>query len=101
MQSRLSFRSFPSQICAFSPEAADAIGRAGVQLVGIDAPSVDPLESKTLPAHHAFARHRTRILENLNLEGVTDGWHELVALPLRIVDGDASPVRAVLRELPE
>ena len=94
-----SFRSFPSRICAFSPEAADAIGQAGVRLVGIDAPSVDPLESKTLPAHHAFARHRTRILENLNLRGVPDGEYELVALPLRIVDGDASPVRAVLREL--
>ncbi len=56
-----------------------------------------PLESKRLPAHHAFARHRTRILENLNLQRVPDGEYELVALPLRIVDGDASPVRAVLR----
>jgi arylformamidase len=38
------------------------------------------------------------LLENLDLTGVPDGDdYELIALPLRIVGGDSSPVRAILR----
>ena len=39
------------------------------------------------------------ILENLDLSDVPEGDYELIALPLRIVGCDSSPVRAVLREL--
>ena len=42
----------------------------------------------------------TRVLEGLVLDHVAPGWYELIALPLPIVGGDASPVRAILRELP-
>ena len=87
---------FPDSFVHFTPEAAEAIGRAGVRLVGLDAPSVDNAESKELPCHHAFHRHGTLILENLLLDGVPEGEYQLVALPLRIASGDASPVRAVL-----
>lgn len=88
---------FPERIRFFTPEAATALGRAGVRLIGVDAPSVDPIDSKDLPAHRAFGRAGVAILENLLLGGVPDGDYELVALPLRIAGGDASPVRAVLR----
>lgn len=66
-------------------------------LIGIDTPSVDLCESKDLPAHHAFLRHNVSILEGIVLTGVPDGEYELVALPLRLIGFDASPVRAVLR----
>lgn len=91
-------RSFPSRFVHFSTEAAQAVGQAGVRLIGLDAPSVDFVDSKELPCHHIFHRHGTAILENLLLQGVPDGEYELIALPLRIADGDASPVRAVLRK---
>jgi arylformamidase len=39
------------------------------------------------------------MLEGLVLDGVAEGEYELIALPLRIKGGDASPVRAVLRTL--
>jgi arylformamidase len=65
-------------------------------LIGTDAPSVDPAESKDLPAHRAFLRHGVFILENICLRDVPDGDYELIALPLRLVDGDAAPARAVL-----
>lgn len=89
---------FPERFVHFSTEAAEAIGRAGVRLVGLDAPSVDFVDSKELPCHHIFHRHGTAILENLLLQGVPDGDYQLIALPLRIAGGDASPVRAVLME---
>jgi arylformamidase len=37
------------------------------------------------------------ILEGLLLDGVPEGRYELIALPLKLVGFDASPVRAVLR----
>lgn len=87
---------FPERFPALTPEAADRLVAAGVRLVGTDAPSVDPFDSATLPAHRVLARAGVPILENLLLDGVPAGVYRLVALPLRLVDGDASPVRAVL-----
>jgi arylformamidase len=69
----------------------------GLRLVGIDTPSVDPKNSKSLETHKALLERRVVILENLNLESVEEGPYDLVALPLRIIGGDASPVRAVIR----
>jgi arylformamidase len=71
----------------------------GVVLVGTDAPSLDPQDSKTLDAHHAVRTHRMAILEGVVLDAVPEGDYELVALPLKLAGMDASPVRAVLREL--
>ena len=69
----------------------------GVKLIGIDTPSVDPFDSKDLPSHRMFLRCDMAILENLILKDVPEGIYELIALPLKLVDFDASPVRAILR----
>jgi arylformamidase len=87
---------FPKAIKAISPALARRLADAGVRLVGTDAPSVDPLDSKTLDAHHALARGRVAILENAVLSAVPAGRYFLVALPLRLTEADSSPVRAVL-----
>ncbi|HZL01317.1 MAG TPA: arylformamidase [Caulobacteraceae bacterium] len=79
--------------------AIDALARAGVRLVGIDSPSLDPQESKTMDAHHAVRRADMRILEGLMLDDAPAGDYELIALPLKLEGLDASPVRAVLREV--
>ena len=73
------------------------LGARGVKLVGLDVPSVDHLTSKNLPIHHALDAAGLVILENLDLRTVAPGVYELIALPLKIKDGDGSPVRAVLR----
>lgn len=74
-------------------------GRPRVQLIGIDTPSIDPASSKTLDSHQTILRRDMRVLENLVLDAVEPGDYELIALPLALVQADASPVRAVLREL--
>ena len=71
-------------------------GEGGV-LIGVDTASLDPMRSSTMDAHRAAAAYGIAILENLRLDGVAEGPYELVALPLRLVGMDASPVRAVLR----
>ena len=52
-----------------------------------------------MDAHKAVLRHDIRVLEGLVLDDVPAGRYELIALPLPIEGGDASPVRAILREL--
>jgi arylformamidase len=86
----------------FASVAADVIellAARGVKLVGIDTPSLDPQDSKSMDAHHAVRRHGMAILEGIILDDVPQGDYELIALPLKLANLDASPVRAVLREL--
>lgn len=84
---------------AFAPEAIDWLAGHGVRLVGIDSQSVDPASSKDLPSHRRLLEHDLRVLENLVLDEVAEGDYELIALPLRLEQACASPVRAVLRPL--
>ena len=39
------------------------------------------------------------IIEGIVLDAVEEGEYELIALPLRLIGADASPIRAVLRTL--
>jgi arylformamidase len=87
------------QLAAFAAEAIEELADRGVALVGIDTASIDPADSKTLPSHQVIRRRGLRVLENLVLDGVPEGDYELIALPLKLMAADASPVRAVLREL--
>lgn len=82
---------------ALAPETVALLAAHGTVLVGIDTPSVDPGTSKTLPAHQACRLAGMHILENLVLAHVEPGDYEVIALPLKFDNLDASPVRAVLR----
>jgi arylformamidase len=88
---------FNEDFAALSPELVETLHRQGVILIGIDTPSVDPFHSKDLPAHKTFLKHDMAILEGLVLRDVPEGLYELIALPLKLVGFDASPVRAILR----
>ncbi len=107
--SRVLFRtdSFPNpevwnaDFMALSPELIEHLQSQGCVLVGIDTPSVDPEDSKALESHQALYRSKIAVLEGLILSSVPEGVYTLVALPLPIEGGDASPVRALLFEDPE
>lgn len=88
-----------ADFAAIEPALIDALAERAVTTIGIDTPSVDLQDSKDLPAHAAVARAGMAILEGLVLRDVPPGEYELIALPLRLVGVDASPVRAVLRSL--
>jgi arylformamidase len=81
---------------SLSPLAALALAARGALLVGTDAASIDPEDAEDLPAHRALLGSGVALLEDLDLEAVPEGVYQLVALPLRFVDLDASPVRAIL-----
>lgn len=88
-----------SDFAGLEPTLVDWLAGQKVITIGVDTPSVDLQDSKDLPAHKAIARHHIAILEGLALAGVPAGVYELIALPLKLVGFDASPVRAVLRTL--
>jgi len=92
-------RNWNNDFASLSPELVDFLHNRNVITIGIDTPSVDPFDSKALESHHAFAEHDMAVLEGLILDGVPEGEYELIALPLRLIGADASPVRAVLRTL--
>ena len=102
---RLLLRSYPQRPGGFdvhmthaTPALADWLAERGAVLFGIDTDSMDAFDSQDLPAHHRLTRHGIAILEGLDLSRVAPGEYELIALPLRLVGADASPVRAVLVE---
>jgi arylformamidase len=84
---------------AIAPETIALLAAHGVKLIGTDAASLDPQDSKTLDAHQAVRAHKMAILEGVVLDAVAPGDYELIALPLKLAGMDASPVRAILRRL--
>lgn len=90
---------FPDRVPVMGTDLPGWLGRQGVVLVGVDLPSVDALDSKTLDTHHALLRQGIVIVEGLRLDDVPEGRYELVALPLKIEGADGSPLRAVLRTI--
>ncbi|MGQ0662285.1 MAG: arylformamidase [Pseudomonadota bacterium] len=97
---RAPLEAWDRHFAAVAPATIELLARAGVRLIGIDTPSLDPQDSKTMDAHRAIHAHDLAILEGLVLDGVPAGDYELIAAPLKLADLDAAPVRAVLRELP-
>lgn len=81
---------------SLSPEVIYALADRGVILVGIDTPSIDPSTSKALESHKAILDRGVSVLEGIVLDDVSTGNYQLIALPLKIKDADASPVRAIL-----
>lgn len=95
-------KSFPDsqlwqdRFCSLHSDLVRELAEEGVILVGIDTPSIDPSQEKHLSAHEAVHKADLAILEGLVLDKIQPGVYFLIALPLKIKDGDASPVRAVL-----
>jgi len=90
---------FDDALAAYAPDTIERLAEIGVALIGIDTASIDPADSKALASHQVIRRRGLRVLENLVLDEVPEGDYELIALPLKLITADASPVRAVLREL--
>jgi arylformamidase len=87
---------FPNQIPVIAADVPAWLQKNGVKLLGMDLPSVDELDSKSLQNHHALARAGIAIVESLDLSDVASGIYQFAALPLKIAGGDGAPMRAIL-----
>ncbi|MGB9475764.1 MAG: cyclase family protein, partial [Candidatus Udaeobacter sp.] len=74
---------FPDKIPVIAADVPAWLQKNGVKLLGLDLPSVDEIDSKSLQNHHALACVGIAIVESLDLSGVVSGIYQFVALPLR------------------
>jgi arylformamidase len=89
---------FPDSYACLSPEGAKWIVQNGIGLVGIDFLSIEERGASGHPVHHTLLENGVVIVEGLDLGNVEPGAYNLMCLPLRVVDGDGGPARAVLIE---
>ena len=87
---------FPNQIPVIAADVPAWLQKNGVKLLGLDLPSMDEIDSKSLQNHHALARAGIAIVESLDLSDVAPGIYNFAALPLKIAGGDGAPMRAIL-----
>jgi arylformamidase len=87
---------FPDQIPVIAADVPVWLQKNGVKLLGLDLPSMDEIDSKSLQNHHALAGAGIAIVESLDLTDVAPGIYNFAALPLKIAGGDGAPMRAIL-----
>lgn len=87
-----------SDFASFEPDFIELVSGLGVRLIGIDTPSIDPESSKSLESHQMVRRLSLGVLEGLCLDSVPEGLFTLLAQPMKIGNGDAGLVRALLLE---
>jgi len=87
---------FPNEIPVMAADVPAWLQKNGVKLLGMDLPSVDEIDSKSLQNHHALARAGIAVVESLDLSDVASGIYQFAALPLKIAGGDGAPMRAIL-----
>ena len=86
------FKSFPS----LTVESAKWLSQFNLKGIGIDAISIDDMDSTTFEIHKILMPKNILIIENLtNLDSVSNEFFILSILPLKNKDADGSPVRAI------
>ncbi len=86
------FNHFP----ILSVKAAKFLQGKGIKGIGLDVISIDAINSEDYPIHNIILGNGMYIIENLtNLQAIPTNQFTLSALPLRIKDGDGSPIRAI------
>lgn len=90
---------FKKDFIYITKEAAQYLVDNEVKLIGIDYLSVEKFESTYADTHHILLRKDVVIIEGLDLSNVKAGNYELIALPLKIKDGDGSPARVILKNI--
>lgn len=87
---------FDAAYVALGIDASRWLLDRGFVLVGTDAPSIEPFDDALHEVHRALLSAGMLIVEGLELSEIEPGPYLLVCLPLRLVDADGSPARALL-----
>ncbi|MFV0363358.1 MAG: cyclase family protein [Suipraeoptans sp.] len=82
---------------SLTKEAAKQLVNQGIVLVGVEC-QVIAIKGEETAVHRVLLKDEVVILENLDLSMVDEGEYELVALPLKMKEIEASPIRAILIE---
>lgn len=89
------FKDYPTM----NKECADWISKFNLKGIGVDAISIDSMDSENFIIHKTLLSKNIISIENLcNLDSVKDKYFTLSVLPLKISEADGSPVRAIAIE---
>jgi arylformamidase len=88
---------FHEEFVFIDESGARHLAECGVLSVGVDYLSVGGFRQDAEETHHALLGAGIWVIEGLNLMDVDPGYYELICLPLKLVDSDGSPARAILR----
>lgn len=89
-------REFHRDYTYLAPDGAEYLASLGMKLVGIDYLSIEQFHSGHHKTHRTLLERGIVIVEGLDLSAPPMGPYELRCLPLRLVDLDGAPARAVL-----
>jgi kynurenine formamidase len=85
-----------------SVSAANYLASKKINLVGIDAPSIDLGSNSKFSVHRILAKNNILIVENLaNLDKINSANFHLVIAPLKLKNATGSPIRALAFVEPE
>ena len=87
---------FDTAYAALSKDAAEWLIDRNVILLGIDSPSVEPFNDVLHKVHRFLLGAGLLIVEGLDLSAIAPGPYLLICLPLRLLNADGSPARALL-----
>jgi arylformamidase len=88
---------FNPEFVFLSEAAAKYLAEIGIKGIGMDGLGIER-DQVGHPSHKALFNSGCVILEGLRLKHIEPGDYKLIALPLKIVGAEASPVRAILIE---
>jgi arylformamidase len=90
--------SFDEDFVYISKEAAAYLAKCRIMTVGIDYLSVGGFRRDGVETHHALLGKGIWIIEGLNLSQIKPGRYELCCLPLKVLNSDGAPARALLSQ---
>ncbi len=88
---------FHSNFVYISAGAARYLAERKVRLVGVDYLSVGGFKKDGLETHEALLGAGIWIIEGLNLSKLTPGPIDMICLPLKLLNADGAPARAIAR----
>jgi arylformamidase len=88
-------KEFVKEFVAIREDGARWLVQKGIRLVGVDYLSVAPYGNGT-PTHRVLLESGIIALEGLNLHEITQGYYDLYCLPLKLLNSDGAPSRAIL-----
>jgi arylformamidase len=88
---------FVETYAALGPRAAAYLVQRKVRTVGIDALSIGPYGQEGEETHRILLNAGIWVIEGLDLAPVKAGLYEMVCLPMRLLDTEGAPARAILR----
>ncbi len=90
-------KTFDPEYAYLDEDAAELVAASGIRVIGIDTPSIEAYRG-TGNVHRRILGAGIPIIEYLDLSVVSAGNYFMIALPLKITDGDGAPARVIVRK---